>query len=280
MKTLLIPSTPDAFRREFPEHARTPDLLQFLRETHLSASKWTRNHLQALRVLRIPVPGDGHLPILRPHFSAAMEQLNAAETGSILLQLNRFTKLDVMRRTHSELRRQCPQLGTYYANLANVLEPNPSSAPLQSRSPSASPIPTRSRQTPLRSSFVTGEGLGFSSPNTASDGINSSPSFAPSVNAPIDRSDYEDRVKSEEVSRSLASEFLGVICDLTRDATSDHISGQLEFTSESHTYNIPPLNTTCADDGSFVLKRFHHGVWQRQDLNAYCCLEAKRIHNQ
>jgi hypothetical protein len=260
MTTLLIPSTPDAFRREFPEHARTADLLQFLQETHLSASKWTRNHLQALRVLRIPVPGDGHLPILRPHFSAAMEQLNAADTGSILLQLNRFTKIDVTRRAHSELRRQCPQLGSYYANLTTVLEPNPTSAPLQSRSPSASPIPTRSRQTPLRSGFVTGEGLGFSSPNTASDGINSSPLFAPSVNAPIDRSDYEDRVKSEEVSRSLASEFLGVICDLTRDATSNHISGQLEFTSESHTHNIPPLNTTCDDDGSFVLKRFHNGV--------------------
>lgn len=280
MTTLPIPSTPDAFRREYPEHARTPDLLQILRESHLSASKWSRNHLQALRVLRVPAPGDGHLPILQPHFNAAMEQLHAAENGSILLQLNKLSKLDVMRRTHGELRRQCPQLGSYYANLANVLEPNPASAPLQTRSPSASPMPTRSRQTPLRSGFVTGEGLGFSSPTTASDGIHSSPSFAPSVNAPIDRSEYEDRVKSEEVSRALASEFLSVICDLTRDPTSDRNSSRLEFTSESHTYNIPPLDTTCDDDGSFVLKRFHNGVWRRQDLNAHCCLEAKRIHDQ
>lgn len=32
-----------------------------------------------------------------------MEELNAAENGSILLQLNTFTKFDMMRRTRSEL---------------------------------------------------------------------------------------------------------------------------------------------------------------------------------
>jgi hypothetical protein len=126
---------------------------------------------------------------------------------------------------------------------------------------------------------VSGEGLGFSSPTTVSDGIHSSPSFAPSVSAPIDRSEYEDRVKSEEVSRALASEFLGVVCDLTRDPALDRNSSCLEFTPESHTYKIPPLNATCVDDGSFVFKRIHKGTWQRQDLNAYCCLEAKRIHD-
>ena len=149
----------------------------------------------------------------------------------------------------------------------------------RTRTRSPSPSAKRARQTPRRSEFVSGEGLGFSSPTTVSDGIHSSPSFAPSVSAPIDRSEYEDRVKSEEVSRALASEFLGVVCDLTRDPALDRNSSCLEFTPESHTYKIPPLNATCVDDGSFVFKRIHKGTWQRQDLNAYCCLEAKRIHD-
>lgn len=138
-------------------------------------------------------------------------------------------------------------------------------------------MPTRSRHTPLRSDFVTGEGLDLSS-SGSSHGTHSS--FAPLVNTLIDRSEYEDRAKSEEVSRALASEFLGVICDLTYDPMSDPSLSRLEFTPESHAYYIPPLDSTCIDDGSFVLKRLQNGVWQRQDLNSYCCLEAKRIHHQ
>jgi hypothetical protein len=99
------------------------------------------------------------------------------------------------------------------------------------------------------------------------------------VGAPIDRSEYEDRVKSEEVSRVLAGEFLSVVCDLIRDPMLDRNSSRLEFTSESHTYEIPPLSATCDDDGSLVAKKVQNGVRQRQDLNAYCCLEAKRIHD-
>jgi hypothetical protein len=87
--------------------------------------------------------------------------------------------------------------------------------------------------------------------------------------------------KSPDI-RALASEFLRVICDLTHDLTSDPSLSRLGFTPESHAYNIPLLETTCVDDddGSFVLKRLQNGEWRRQDLNAYCCLEAKRIHDQ
>ena len=239
MTTRPIPSTPELFRTEYPDQARTSELLNILRKSHISASKWSRRHLEALRVLRILAPGDGHLPILQPHYDTAMKQLRESENGSILVQLRNFNKFDVMRHTQSELRRQCPQLGSYYAKLVNLFHSNPPAAPVQTSSPSVSPVPTRSRQRPLQSGFVTGEGLGFSSPPSASGRIDSSPSFAPSVNAPIDRSEYEDRVKSEEVSRAVASEFLSAICDLTRDPTSDRNSGRLEFTLESHRYTIP-----------------------------------------
>ena len=152
-----IPSTPELFRIEYPDHARTSELLNNLRKSHISASKWSRRHLEALRVLRILAPGDGHLPILRPHYDTAMKQLREAENGSILVQLRNFNKFDVMRHTQSELRRQCLQLGSYYANLMNLFHSNPSAAPVQTRSPSVSPTPTRSRQRPLQSGFVTGE---------------------------------------------------------------------------------------------------------------------------
>lgn len=195
-----------------------------------------------------------------------------------LQQLKRFTKRDVMRSTPTDLRRGCQELGSYYAWLACVLEPNPKSKSSRKRTPSISPRAKRVCQTPLQSGFVTGEGLGFSSPIKVSDEIHSSPSsFAPSDNATRDRSDFEDRVKSEDVSRALAIESLAIICDLARDPASDSIPRRLEFTPESHTYKIPPLNATCIDDGSFVFERMQKGVWQREDLNAYCCLEAKRI---
>jgi hypothetical protein len=167
----------------------------------------------------------------------------------------------------AELRKIGGGFGAFYVRLAEVVRMPP---------PEKRSQPSRDVRQPDRQGFVTGEGLGFSSPlGTETSGQQSSP-FSPSESDPVERSDHALRTKHETVTAGMAAEFISSVLDLCCKQSSQH--SRIEFATAPTTYNMRTkwFQTTCQDDGSLIRrhKSKFSGLWSsRGDILAI--VEAK-----
>jgi hypothetical protein len=140
--------------------------------------------------------------------------------------------------------------------------------------------PNRDIRQPNDPNFVTGEGLGFSSPlgTEASRQFQSSP-FSPSESGPVEQSYHELRKKHETVTAGMATEFISTILDICCDQPNPN--SRIEFNPAPTTYTLdtPSFKTTCQDEGCLIRRHTTQltGSWLPQYNLAI--VECKRGRN-
>ncbi len=138
--------------------------------------------------------------------------------------------------------------------------------------------PNRDIRQPNDPNFVTGEGLGFSSPlgTEASRQFQSSP-FSPSESGPVEQSDHELRKKHETVTAGMATEFISTILDICCDQPNPN--SRIEFNPAPTTYTLdtPSFKTTCQDEGCLIRRPTTQltGSWLPHGYNL-AIVECKR----
>lgn len=210
------PSKPAEFIQRFPDHERNTihSISQSL--ARASGSRWIANHLESCRViLKPPRPQMKHLDILQEYIEPAA-RIYIKNCHGIFQPLTAVSPKLLKECSFAELRKIGGGFGAFYVG------------------------------------FVTGEGLGFSSPlGTETSGQQSSP-FSPSESDPIERSDHALRTKHETVTAGMAAEFISSVLDLCCEQSSQH--SRIEFATAPTTYNMRTkwFQTTCQDDGSLI----------------------------
>jgi hypothetical protein len=269
------PRNIEEFNQRFPDNAY--NTIHTLAETNhrASGSRWNVKHLEACRVLlfqpqsRPPHPQLHHLTVLEPYLERARAQLERAP--GVYQSLVAVTPKRLKQCSHQELRAVGNHFGAFYTRLADVTR-----LPL----PEPRTRPARVTQPPDRPGYVSGEGLGLSSPlGTQLSGSSQPSSFSLSESDPVEQSEHMLRVQHETVTAAMASEFISVIVDLCSEQTQPE--SRIEFTSAPTTYTMESqwLRTVCQDDGSFIrrIKSGLHGVWTSMGHNS-AILEAKALY--
>ncbi|KAH0562412.1 hypothetical protein GP486_002897 [Trichoglossum hirsutum] len=259
------PAISREFKKKFPNYLS--NTLRNLTEPRASASKWNESHLEALRVLLIPAQkGDCSLPILEPYLQKARSELELHREFKEKLQV--FGSDAVQTLSHSELFHTGGRLGSMYQSLAIVLETSQSQQNTESR-------PSREPSTPNREGFVSGDGLGLSSP-LGSDNTSES-EYAPSESSGLSRRTNDARRKPEVATSTLALSFLSAVLALTRNISEPT---QLEVLTVPTTLKVQfgRLDYMCIDDGSLVYRKTGEasaGKWVSTATPVPCGVESK-----
>jgi hypothetical protein len=168
------------------------------------------------------------------------------------------TPKDLKQCSHQQLRAEGRPFGAFYTRLADV-----------ARLPDPEPLyrPARLIQPPNRPGYVSGEGLGLSSPlGTEKHGHSQSSSFSLSDGDPADKTDHILRTQHETVTAGMAAEFISAVVDLC--SVQAQPNSRIEFTPAPTTYTMESqwFHVVCQDDGSFTRrsKSSFHGRWVSQ----------------
>jgi hypothetical protein len=202
------PSSAAEFLQRFPNnqlntvHSVAPSIAR------ASGSRWSVAHLEACRVILLPPEqANEHLEILRPYRERA--RIHIENFPEILRSLTAVSPKNLKEYSSARLRKIGGEFGAFYSRLAEVV---------RMPQPVRRTRPERDIRQPYDPNFVTGEGLGFSSPlgTEASTQFQSSP-FSLSESDPVEQSDHELRKKHETVTASMAAEFISAILDICSD---------------------------------------------------------------
>jgi hypothetical protein len=138
------------------------------------------------------------------------------------------TPKDLKQCSHRQLRAKGNQFRAFYTRLADA-----------ARLPDPEPQyrPARVIQSPNRPGYVSGEGLGLSSPlGTEKHGHSQSSSFSLSDGDPAEKTDHILRTQHETVTAGIAAEFISAVVDLCSVQTQ--LDSRIEFTPAPTTYTI------------------------------------------
>ena len=254
------PSTEAEFVETFPDNERNTIHSMPASVAKASGSRWNMAHLEACRVIvSLPAKPHTHLEVLSRYCERARIHIEALPRA--LSSLEWVSPKMLKECPSAGLREIGGQFGAFYSLLAEVAR----MPDLVRRARSGRDI-----QRPSNPDFVTGEGLGFSSPlGTDGSGQNQSSSFSPSESDPLERSDHELRRKHEVVTANMTAEFISSLLDTcSHPPDSD---SRLEFNPAPSTYALdtPALKSTCQDDGCIVRRCRSQltGYWITQGFN-------------
>jgi hypothetical protein len=206
-----------------------------------------------------PEQPNEHLEVLRPYRERA--RIHIENFPDILRSLTAVSPKNLKECSSARLRKMGGEFGAFYSRLAEVV---------RMPQPVRRTRPIRDIRQPNDPNFVTGEGLGFSSPlgTEASRQFQSSP-FSPSESDPVEQSDHELRKKHETVTASMATEFISTILDICCDQPNPN--SRIEFNPAPTTYTLdtPSFKTTCQDDGCLIRRHTSQltGSWLPHGYN-------------
>lgn len=261
------PSSAAEFNERFPDNER--QTIHTLSEGHrkASGSRWNTSHLEACRV--IMSQSLHHLPVLEPYIELARRRLK--NTDDVYQSLISVTPKDLRLCSHQQLRAKGNHFGAFYIRLADITRLP--AGELQVR-------PTRVVSAPDRSGYVSGEGLGLSSPIGSERLVSSQPSsFSLSESDPVEQPEHVLRTKHEVVTAGMAAEFISAILDMCSE--QKNTDSRIEFTPAPTTYIIESqwFQSVCQDDGSFIRRKKSKPDrgWISQGHNL-AILEAKALY--
>ncbi|OBT50902.1 hypothetical protein VE04_08346 [Pseudogymnoascus sp. 24MN13] len=186
-----------------------------------------------------------HLPVLEPYVELARRRLK--HTDDVYQSLIAVTPKDLRLCSHQQLRAKGNHFGAFYIRLADIARLP--AGELQVR-------PSRVVSPPDRSGYVSGEGLGLSSPIGSERLVSSQPSsFSLSESDPVERPEHVLRTKHEVVTAGMAAEFISAVLDICSEQKNS--DSRIEFTPAPTTYIIESqwLQSVCQDDGSFIRRK-------------------------
>ncbi|OBT76564.1 hypothetical protein VF21_05440 [Pseudogymnoascus sp. 05NY08] len=159
-----------------------------------------------------------HLPVLEPYVELARRRLK--HTDEVYQSLIAVTPKDLRLCSHQQLRAKGNHFGAFYIRLADIVRLPPGEPQVR---------PSRVVSPPDMSGYVSGEGLGLSSPVGSQQLDSSQPSsFSLSESDPVERPEHVLRTKHEVVTAGMAAEFISAVLDICSE--QKNADSRIEFT--------------------------------------------------